>query len=138
MLGGLTTLSRSAMSGCLGECHIPVQGDLDTNISTVQSLPFNTDFDGNAPVRSFFRSELAPSGELTSHFRGRELKGAIVPVPENMVGVVVRKDSSTGYISADLFKEITVWEHDLAPDATCQKLNDLLEFVQISKCVHDD
>lgn len=43
-----------------------------------------------------------------------------------------------GYISSDVFKEMYVWEHDISPDASIARLQELVDFVEISKCIHDD
>ena len=43
-----------------------------------------------------------------------------------------------GYVSSDVFTEIHVWEHDLAPDGSVARLQELTEFVEISNCIHED
>jgi len=100
----------------------------------VQSVPFNTKFEGQAPIKAFFQVE--KDGEvLTSHFRGRELKGKAVIVPSEFQGLVISRDSNR-YVSADVFKEIVLWEHDVATDATEQKLRDLIDFAELANCLH--
>lgn len=37
-----------------------------------------------------------------------------------------------------MFKEIHVWEHDVSPDASIARLQELVDFVEISKCIHED
>ena len=45
--------------------------------STVHFLPCSIDYDGTAPVRSFFHIKSEDDGHLISHLRGRKLKGTI-------------------------------------------------------------
>ena len=45
---------------------------------------------------------------------------------------------NTGYVSSDVFKEIYVWEHDVSPEASIARLHELADFVEISKCIHED
>lgn len=43
--------------------------------SVVHLLPFSIEYDGNAPIKSFFQIKEDKNHILYSHFRGRELKG---------------------------------------------------------------
>lgn len=94
-------------SGKLAEIHIPLTEAQDTRISSVHAMPFNTDYNGSIPTKAFFHntSTISTSNstvsennnqEMTSYIRGRELKGVKFPVPQGMVGTIVRKNTETG------------------------------------------
>ena len=109
----------------------------DAPLSVVHSLPINTEFNGQSQIKSFFLQSKDSNGNSTAYFRGRELKGKSVSLPAGLTGVVLRKDSSS-FVSADVFNEITLWEHDVPPDVSENRLNELLEFTEIANCLHVD
>jgi hypothetical protein len=109
----------------------------DHPISIVQALPFNTPYNGPAPVKQYFLTS-NNNGKLLGYFRGRELKGKTLPVPTGMTGLVLRKDTSNNFLSADVFEEITVWEHDVPPDAAENRFEEILEYAAIADCLHLD
>ena len=90
--------------GKLAEIHIPSPGAQDTQLSSVHAMPLHTNFNGPAPIKAFFNTTIRTAGasspecgkNMTSYVRGRELKGKVFPVPEGMVGTIVRKDTETG------------------------------------------
>ena len=106
-------------------------------VSVVQALPFNTSYNGPAPVKQYFLTS-NDAGKLTAYFRGRELKGKVVAIPSGITGVVLRKDTTNNFVSAGIFEEILAWEHDVPPDAVEQKIEELLEYAAIAECLHTD
>lgn len=114
IIKALYSIERKRMagssSGKLAEIHIPLAEAQDTRISSVHAMPFNTDYNGNVPTKAFFNSTSSiPSSsssvseksneEMTSYIRGRELKGLTFPIPQGMVGTIVRKDTETGQLA---------------------------------------
>ncbi len=94
--------------------------------SRVHLLPCKIDFDGPAPVSSYFK----PSGD-TAFFRGRELKGKVVEVPAGMTGASVVRTNKTVSVSGT-FRSISVWQHDKAPGGV---LNECFDAMEISRRV---
>jgi hypothetical protein len=106
----------------------------EENLSTVHLLPCTIDFDGPVPVNSFFQIKKSKN-DLRSAFRGRELVGNILALPHGVQGVnaVQMKPSEKTETSWDCvgrFKEITVWQHDVAPDVG--QLQDCLDWFEIA------
>ena len=92
---------------------------------------------GQIPISSYFQVNNSDKNKQVAYFRGRELIGRAIDVPQSYVGVVVRRDANR-FVSADVFKEITIWEHDVPPDSAHNKLNDLLDFGKIADVLHAD
>lgn len=93
---------------------------LKENGSAIHYLPCSIEHDGPLPVSSFFQVQTAKTG-LVSSLRGRELVGKVMPLPDGVVGLNIVQGSATSKteLSWDCsghFDEITVWQHDVAPD----------------------
>jgi hypothetical protein len=106
----------------------------EENLSTVHLLPCTIDFDGPVPVNSFFQIKKAKN-DLRSAFRGRELVGSVLTLPDGVQGVnaVQMKPSEkteTAWDCVGRFKEITVWQHDVAPDLG--QLQDCIDWFEIA------
>lgn len=78
----------------LNEVVIPKydKNNEDIKVSTVQSLPFNSEFSGQVPINSYFitheEDEEANSDKsLVGYFRGRELKGRDYLLPDDTRGL---------------------------------------------------
>jgi len=113
--------------------------------SVVNYLPCAVKFDGPTEVNSYFQVKSEKDGTFTSHFRGRELKGAQLELPASVNGLnIVMGGGGGGGTSASAntwevsgsFKSFTVWQHDVAPD--CAVINDYLDFMEVSRAIHGD
>ncbi len=92
----------------------------EEKLSTVHFLPCTIDFDGPLAVNSFFQIQQTKTG-LRSSLRGRELIGKELALPAGVVGINAIQDSlksktETTWDCTGQFSEITVWQHDIAPD----------------------
>eukprot|EP01038_Epipyxis_sp_PR26KG_P010557 gene10557-14183_t len=127
--------------------------EVDANESIVHYLPCSIDYDGPAPIKSYFmvedfnqkrenenNIEKSESGFKRSRIRGRELIGQDIILPSNIRGLnMVKSEISTNdgcvkFDSAGLFQKITVWQHDVPPDLT--PINDLLDWIEIANTIH--
>ena len=103
--------------------------------STVHLLPCTIEYDGNAPIKSFFHVNKDPDGTLRSHFRGRELRGKILPLPPASVeGLCIGDAGNQQWKVEGEFSSIHVWEHDSLPDMA--PLNDCLAWFALADAVH--
>ena len=107
--------------------------------STIHLLPCTIDFNGPAPVSSYFRIK-SEQGVLTSHFRGRKLRGIKVPLPEATTGVCVTKvfNSETQkpeWEITEKFNAITDWQHDTTPSTN--HLEEYFDWFELAESVRD-
>jgi Ribonuclease H2 non-catalytic subunit (Ylr154p-like) len=102
--------------------------------STIHFLPCSIDYDGTAPIKSFFQTTSDADGNLTSHLRGRKLKGKSVElnIPQErecknslnlqaedvstVTGLCVGDNGNRNWIVEGHFSSMNVWEHDTSPD----------------------
>lgn len=120
--------------------------------STVHFLPCSIDYDGTAPVRSFFHVKSEDDGHLTSHLRGRKLKGTIsqletstsktagssetsneIRLDGSLIGFHLTDNGDHKWVIDGHFSEINVWEHDNLSDTS--RLDDCLSWITIANCV---
>jgi len=125
--------------------------------SSVHMMPFSIDFDGPAPIKSFFPISEEKGGVKTAYFRGREMRGKSLVLPPQVVGLCM---SQSGAVSSNSehasgasvasvasanagkvwradghFNSLTVWQHDVLPDM--QMLEDSIDWFKVAKGVHD-
>ncbi|CEL56431.1 putative protein C12B10,15c OS=Schizosaccharomyces pombe (strain 972 / ATCC 24843) GN=SPAC12B10.15c PE=4 SV=1 [Rhizoctonia solani AG-1 IB] len=85
-----------------------------------QLLPFHIDYDGPAPVDTYFHVTKDSNGTQVSAFRGRTVCGINLPLPEGYAGAVLStKSDKTGekqLETASTFDEITLWRADIPVD----------------------
>lgn len=106
--------------------------------SNVHYLPCGIKYDGPTDVNSFFRiSTDVSTGVLTSHLRGRELKGSHVVLPNNISGLCVTpgKDDPRQWEVTAEFDDMTLWEHDLTPDVA--QMQEYLNYFAVAQAVHE-
>ena len=102
--------------------------------STIHFLPCSIDYDGTAPIKSFFQTASDAEGNLTSHLRGRKLKGRLVELNisqekdcinlsnsptadvSSITGVCVGDNGNKNWIVEGHFSSMNIWEHDTNPD----------------------
>lgn len=101
----------------------------------VHYLPCSIRYDGPAPIQSFMHIEQSTThpNELTTTFRGRELHGRKVIVPDGVSAVWVRPGRGSKLDIVDAVTTIHVWEHGVAPDVSC--VTDYLQWLDIAKAV---
>ena len=108
------------------------QKQLDVNF-----MPFSISYNGPAPISKYM--QVADNGgKLSSHFRGREIKGEVITLPNSITGALVSKPSVTDTTVHVLgtFQEVKLWEHDIAPNTSL--VNDLFDWSDIAQsvCMH--
>lgn len=127
--------------------------------SIVHLLPCRIDYNGPAPVDSYFQVKKIDGDDtiLTAQLRGRELKGRNIPLTSNKLceGVCfgAKFCSSSGGHNHDndlilanatdselkawmvegKFESINIWQHDIVPDT--QVIDDITDWFEIAKCV---
>jgi hypothetical protein len=105
------------------------QKELDINF-----MPFSINYNGPAPISKYVKVSES-NGKLTSHFRGREIKGQAIALPDTLSGVLVSKpqpaDTSVHILGS--FREVKLWEHDLEPNTAL--VTDLFDWVEIAQAV---
>jgi hypothetical protein len=72
-------------------------------------------------------------GGKLSHFRGRELKGTVVDIPNDVHGLCVADTSGGRWTVEGKFSKIHVWEHDIKPDPSV--VNDCIAWLSVAKSV---
>ena len=106
----------------------------DRNQLDINFMPFSISYNGSAPVAKYMEVS-HKDGKLVSHFRGREIKGEAIPLPENLNGVLISKpqmSDSTVHILGS-FDEVKLWEHDIAPNNKI--VTDIFDWVDIAQAV---
>lgn len=120
--------------------------------STVHFLPCSIDYNGSAPVKSFFQIQPEDDGSLTSHLRGRKLKGVISQLEtsasktattsetsnesrceETFIGLHLTDNGGRKWVVDGHFSTINVWEHDNLSDTS--RLDDCLSWITIANHV---
>lgn len=109
------------------------EGQCSTS-STIHFLPCSIDYDGTAPIKSFFQTSDDLDGTFISHLRGRKLKGKLVELnvsqekdsknlsnlpAENVstvTGLCVGDNGNRNWIVEGHFTSMSIWEHDTNPD----------------------
>lgn len=121
--------------------------------STVHFLPCSIDYNGSAPVKSFFQIQPEDDGSLTSHLRGRKLKGIISQLEtsasktaatsetsnesrceETFIGLHLTDNGDRKWVVDGHFSTINVWEHDNLSDTS--RLDDCLSWITIANHVN--
>jgi hypothetical protein len=120
------------------------------NLSTLHLLPCSIEYNGTAPIDSFFKITENKKGDLISHFRGRELKGknllidpssSLVPDALNpplnkskpVIGLCIGDKGNKNWIVEGSFSSINVWEHDTPPDLS--QMEECLTWFSTADCV---
>lgn len=135
-----------------------------TPLSSTQSdmpihyLPCNIDYDGPAPVSSYFivKSSDNNDGEVHASLRGRQLVGVAVQLPQNVHGVcaITSKSAAGQHLEQShlqqqqeqrrrglslepvgSFSSITMWQHDVKPDTGV--LQDCFDWLSVAQAVSD-
>jgi hypothetical protein len=104
------------------------------NKSTMHFLPCTIDYNGPAPVNSFFHVSKVKIN-FKSALRGRELIGTELQLTDGVVGInaVQSKpidNTETVWNTTGEFDKIMIWQHDLAPDLV--PMQDLLDWFAIA------
>ncbi|KAJ1306432.1 hypothetical protein OPQ81_007435 [Rhizoctonia solani] len=85
-----------------------------------QLLPLHIDYDGPAPIDTYFHVTKDPNGSQKAAFRGRALHGVNLPLPEGYSGAVLStKSDKNGDKRLELtstFSEFTLWRADVPVD----------------------
>jgi hypothetical protein len=105
-----------------------------SNTVDINIMPFQLTYDGPAPIQQYMKYEKQSNGTIKSHFRGREIIGKTITLPDHLNGLVVSKSKVTGPVETTAaFQNITIWEHDLEPDISTVK--NLLDWFDVAKSV---
>ena len=104
-----------------------------TEANNLNLFPFSLEFNGYVPVNKYMRF-VEDERVITSHFRGRCIKGTVVDLPPSVTGVVLTKaGKSEGTHVSSAFSTITLWEHDVDPNTAV--LTELFDWIDVSKTV---
>ncbi len=113
---------------------------LKNEFSVMHLLPCDIDYNGPAPVTSYFQISEGKrrNDEMTAHFRGHELIGKKVKLPEKITGLNVTQDmrnqsKELKWAVVGEFKEINVWQHDVAPDVN--QIEECLDWFELASAV---
>jgi hypothetical protein len=106
--------------------------------SVMHLLPCNIEFDGTAPVSSYFQISEGKREQMIAHFRGRELVGRKLKLPDGVIGLNAVQDTrkQSDNINWEItgnFDEVNVWQHDIAMDLT--QINESLEWFELAESV---
>lgn len=84
------------------------------NDAVVHLLPCNIEYEGMAPVKEYFVIEEENTDAKIAHFRGRELRGKTIKLPNDFIGYVGQKDGEKIKITKQ-FDELTYWNREVKP-----------------------
>ena len=108
-------------------------------LSSVHLLPCTVHYNGTAPIAQYFlptvtKERNGVDSEHIAAFRGRELKGVRVPIPEGGVGAVVAESQDNLVQVGGTFNSMIMWEHDVTPNVNA--VTKPLSWFKIAKQVH--
>lgn len=107
--------------------------------STVHVLPCSIDYDGVSQVTSYFMVQKDTKDDLLhSKFRGRDLVGKEVVVPETMkvFHSVVPVSKGGNKNSLEIVEEVqrfNIWQHDSPPDMS--NIQECMDWMEIANAV---
>ncbi|PVU98920.1 hypothetical protein BB559_001138 [Furculomyces boomerangus] len=120
----------------------------ETIKSNPHHLPFQVEYEGTANSEIYFFPEIERNDEDNSYvssFRGRELKGITVKIPEGYKGIIARENKVENEQNGNLqqpnwtimneFSLWTEWEHDILPTEHNTSIS-ALEWLKISKLIN--
>lgn len=110
--------------------------------SDIHLLPCTINYDGPAPINSFFQVTKAEKNEqLVSHFRGRELKGKEFKLKDGVIGLntiqvseAAASNQETVWETAGVFDNIKVWDHDVEPNLVF--MEECMDWFEVSQSIH--
>ncbi|CUA75661.1 hypothetical protein RSOLAG22IIIB_05994 [Rhizoctonia solani] len=110
-------------------------------MSTPQLLPLHIDYDGPAPVETYFQVIKDSNGSQVASFRGRALHGLNLSLPEGYSGAVLStkpdKNGDKRLESVSNFSEITLWRADVPVDVNSDEYARALdEWTRMAALVH--
>ncbi|CAE6410346.1 unnamed protein product [Rhizoctonia solani] len=110
-------------------------------MSTPQLLPLHIDYDGPAPVDTYFHVTKGSNGTQIAAFRGRTMHGVNLPLPEGYSGAVFSakadKNGEKRLESASTFSEITLWRADVPVDVNSDEYARAIdEWTRMATLVH--
>eukprot|EP01031_Cornospumella_fuschlensis_P019397 gene19397-23773_t len=88
--------------------------------ANVNVLPFSIDYDGPAPVSTYFITS-EEDGRMVAHFRGRRLVKKVIQLPEAFMGLYLVAPANSTANEGKLeinspFKELGLWGHHSVPN----------------------
>jgi hypothetical protein len=107
--------------------------------NVINILPFQLNYDGVAPVKSYFLINKKQNGEYVSHFRGRRLIGKDFTVPYGVTAInaVVPTNKDLGPGSKieiqNEYSSFRQWQHDCSPDPS--SLQECFDWMEIADAV---
>mmetsp|Transcript_55111 Transcript_55111/g.83395 ORF Transcript_55111/g.83395 Transcript_55111/m.83395 type:complete len:124 (-) Transcript_55111:9-380(-) len=105
--------------------------------ASLHLLPCEIVHNGEAPVAEYFVQETINEGQVTSlrtHFRGRELLGSKVKLPECTKGFCGTKTGDTIVLTKS-FEEFTYWNREVNP-STRDPINNWILWPEIANAIH--
>ncbi|XP_069117791.1 ribonuclease H2 subunit C-like [Argopecten irradians] len=115
----------------------------DLNDIKLHAVPCHIQYDGKANIAQYFESNVVKTDEgMTTSFRGRPLKGAVIQVPHGYTGLIVKEtrkavteDEDRHLTTMNKFKEINYWNLDKTP---CEddKMKQAMNWLELAKVLH--
>lgn len=115
---------------------------------TIHHLPCKIHYNGVANVRNMFASDVRDDhGVVKSAFRGRELAGRRLSLPEGCIGLVCalknentaqteEEDECVGLDVQAVFDSICEWKHDAIPGRQ-DNVHLWMEWIELSAKLHE-
>ncbi|KAJ2390613.1 hypothetical protein H4S02_001762 [Coemansia sp. RSA 2611] len=128
-------------------------------VDCLHLLPCAVKYSGPASTSTYFLPQQQPNLTYEATFRGRQLLGRKVHLPENYTGHIVVDSVATGEAgdsafesealdvpaaeqrvisSAGSFDSLTVWEHDRLPIEDDDEFISTLEWISVAASIHAD
>ncbi|CAE6467859.1 unnamed protein product [Rhizoctonia solani] len=110
-------------------------------MTTPQLLPLHIDYDGPAPVDTYFHPAKDSNGTHIAAFRGRTLCGVDLPLPAGYTGAVLStksdKNGEKRLETASTFSEITLWRPDIPVDVNADEYARAMdEWTRMATLIH--
>ncbi|KAJ2740936.1 hypothetical protein H4S06_005992 [Coemansia sp. BCRC 34490] len=136
--------------------------DSTTRPEKLHQLPCSVDYDGPAKTSTYFLPEKQPDLTYSASFRGRQLCGRKVTLPDSYIGHVVVESTACNHglpdvaFESDLppssptanaqrelrsvaqFEDLTVWDHDQMPLLEDDEFLCALQWIEVAGCIHAD
>ncbi|KAJ2064059.1 hypothetical protein GGI17_001251 [Coemansia sp. S146] len=140
--------------------QINLKSDNETlAVDCLHLLPCAVKYSGPANTSTYFLPQQQPDLTYETTFRGRQLHGRKVRLPENYTGHIVIDSVATNeasdsafesetpdmpaaeqrvILSAGQFASFTVWEHDRVPAEDDDEFITSLEWIAVAASIHTD
>ncbi|KAJ2820381.1 hypothetical protein FBU31_005245 [Coemansia sp. 'formosensis'] len=148
----------TAMASARDQINLKSDSETQT-VACLHLLPCAVKYSGPANTSTYFLPQQQPDSTYEATFRGRQLHGRKVCLPDNYTGHVVVDSVATNdasdsafesetpetpaaeqrvILSAGQFDSFTVWEHDRVPAEDDDEFITSLEWISVAASIHAD